>query len=71
VNFSYGTVVWYQAEDPSVLEVDVAGTFLRLSITGGTEVQGVLAGATIVSGKAHRWSDGLITAQKITVVCPE
>ena len=66
----YGDVVSFQAGQPDVLVLDVAGTVLQLEITSGTDVRGDLASATIVNGQGRRASDGTITAQLVEVVCP-
>jgi len=70
VSFMYGDVVSFQAGQPDVLVVDVAGTVLQLEITSGTDVRGDLASATIVNGQGRRANDGTITAQLAEVVCP-
>ena len=70
VSFMYGDVVSFQAGQPDVLVVDVAGTVLQLEITSGTDVRGDLASATIVNGQGRRANDGTITAQLVEVVCP-
>jgi len=70
VSFMYGDVVSFQAGQPDVLVVDVAGTVLQLEITSGTDVRGDLASATIVNGQGRRANDGTITAQLLEVVCP-
>ena len=70
VSLMYGDVVSFQAGQPDVLVLDVAGTVLQLEITSGTDVRGDLASATIVNGQGRRASDGTITAQLVEVVCP-
>ena len=70
VSIMYGDVVSFQAGQPDVLMVDVAGTALQLEITSGTDVRGDLASAIIVNGQGRRASDGTITAQLVEVVCP-
>jgi curved DNA-binding protein CbpA len=70
VSFTSGDVVSFDASQPDLLVVDIAGTVLQIEITAATDVQGDLDSATIVNGDGRRTRDGTITAQLVEVVCP-
>jgi hypothetical protein len=71
VSFTYGEVVSFEAGQPDVLVVDVAGSLLALAITNGTDVRGKLDTATVVNGQGRRARDGTIAAQLVEVICPQ
>jgi len=71
VSFSFGSVVSFEAGQPGVLVVDVGGTVVSLLITDGTEVQGQLGAATLVSGQGWRANDATIIAIFVEVLCPD
>jgi hypothetical protein len=54
-----------------VLFVDVSGTVTGLILTPSTVVTGNLGAATLVSAEGHREGDGSVTAEVVTVLCPD
>jgi hypothetical protein len=61
----------FEGGQPAILVVDVAGTLVSLLVTDGTQVQGQLGAATLVSGEGRRANDGSIVATFVEVMCPD
>jgi hypothetical protein len=68
VRLEYASVITFQGD---ILLVDVAGTVTALRITSLTLVTGDLARATLVRAEGHRESDRSVTAELVTVLCPD
>jgi hypothetical protein len=68
VRLEYATVLSLLGE---VLLVDVSGTVTGLVTTPSTVVTGNLGAATLVQAEGHREGDGSVTAEVITVLCPD